>query len=134
MMFDMLLIFIMVIIFLFVFIIFFLFVDETSSLEGGGGSIHEGRHIGNWRAAIPLITINMIFCVLVAYGFYNIEFFLSGADLTGDIYSTTASNYDVFAYVFMLFFFIHIILFFLCGWYSWLDALTTEGRIKYTRR
>ena len=125
MIFDLLIVFIMLTVLLFIFILYYLLVEESPTLE----QHKPGQHIGNWRMATALIIINMIFLILVVYGFFNMEWFYVQAD--PGLYGTAATEGDVYAYVFVVFFFIHILLLFKCGWDSWMEALNVKGRMKY---
>jgi len=130
---DMLQIFIIIVILLFVLIVFLLFSDESTiardkkeELESRG--FH--KHVGNWRAAVPLIAVNLLLIIYVVYGFYNMEFFFynvtSGqSEITGYM----ATGLDAYVYGFYMFFFVNVLLLFVCGYYSWMDALLTKGII-----
>lgn len=84
-----------------------------------------------WKLCFPLIMVNMIFIILITYGFWDVEWFYIEQSLTPTVYST--SDYSVYSYVFVAFFFIHILLFFKAGYDAWVDALSTKGQMKYTR-
>jgi len=130
MMLEMLILFIIISMILFLLIIDFLFMQESPTAKP-----KPGQHIGNWRPAIALISVNWLFIVLCTYGFYSIEWFYNSHYWTGNgtyqpaIYST--DSYYYFAYVFYVFFFIHVILFIKAGWDAWKDALSTEGEMDY---
>ena len=96
------------------------------------------EHIGNWKPSIALITVNWLFIILATYGCYSIEWTYTSKYYSGngtfmtELYST--ESYYIFAYVFYVFFFIHVILFFYAGWMAWKESLTTEGEIEYRLR
>lgn len=63
----------------------------------------------NPMLAIPLIMVNIVFVVLIMYGITYVEWFYIAADGTPTIYSTmTYAN--PYAYVFLVFMFIQIML------------------------
>jgi len=108
MMFEMLLLFIIISIVLF-FLIFIL--DDQ------------------WKICLPLIMINLILVTLVVYGFWDVEWLYLDATGTPYVYST--EDYSVYSYVFMGFWFMHILLFIKAGWHSWQEALETKGAFSY---
>ena len=111
MMFEMLLLLIVVSILIFLFIIL---LDE------------------NWKLCFPLIMVNMIFIVLITYGFWSVDWFYLDSTLTPAIYST--DEYGVYSYIFVAFFFIHILLFIKAGHDALQESLKTKGQINYNRR
>lgn len=133
MMLEMLILFIIISLILFLLIINALFYQDSPTARP-----KPNEHIGNWKPAIPMITVNWLFIILATFGFYDVEWFYNSHYWAGNgtyqvaIYST--SSYYYFAYVFYVFFFIHVILFFYAGWMSWKEALTTEGEIEYRLR
>lgn len=82
--------------------------------------------------AIPLIMVNMIFIIIVTYGFFDVEWFYIALNGTPTIYST-AEYGEPYAYIFFMFFFIHIMLFVKTGFNLWKEALETKGEMKYKR-
>ena len=130
MMLEMLIIFIIISFILFLLIIETLFYQDSPTAKP-----RPGEHIGNWRPAVVLISVNWLFIVLSAYGFYEVEWFYNSHYWSGNgtyqaaIYST--DSYYYFAYVFYVFFLIHCILFFYAGWCAVKDARTTEGEMDY---
>jgi len=130
MMLEMLILFIIISVILFLLIVDFLLIQESPT-----ATPKPGKHVGNWRPAIVLISVNWLFIVLCTYGCYNIEWFYQSHYWSGNgtfqnaIYST--DSYYVFAYVFYVFFFIHIVLFFKAGLDAWNDSLSTEGKMDY---
>ena len=131
MMLEMLIIFIIITIILFLLIIEMLFYQDSPTAIP-----KPNEHIGNWKPAIPLITVNWLFIILSTYGFYEIEWFYNQNYWSGNgtyrvaLYST--DSYYYLAYVFYMFFLIHVILFFYAGWMAWKESLTTEGEIDYS--
>ena len=92
----------------------------------------------NPMLAIPLIMVNMIFIVIITYGLWNVEYSYVGTNATTGLmeymtYSTTSYG-DPYSYIFVLFFFIHVMLFFKTGFDMWKDALKTKGEMNYYRR
>ena len=125
MMLELLLVFVMLSVIIFIFILHYLFNEESPTLE----KREPGVHIGHWRMATPLIIVNMIFIILVIYGFYNMEwFYVQG---TPSLYGVESSEYQAYAYVFVVFWFIHFLLLFKAGFDSWRDALTVKGRQEW---
>lgn len=128
---EMWIIFVIISLILFLLIIDCLFYQNSPSTP-----TTEGTHIGNWKPAIALISVNWLFIILATYGCYNIEWTYTSHYWSGngtfmtDIYST--DSYYIFAYVFYMFFLIHLILFFYAGWNAWQEALATKGEQKYT--
>lgn len=86
----------------------------------------------NPMLAIPMIMVNMIFTVIIAYGFWNVEWFYISYDGTPMIHST----YDYgnpYSYIFLVFFFIQCLLFVKTGWNLTKEALKTKGEMNYRR-
>lgn len=133
MMLEMLIIFIVISLILFLLIIETLFYQESPTAKP-----KPGQHIGNWRPAVALISVNWLFIILAAYGFYSIEWFYNShywaVNGTYQVALYSTSSYYYLAYIFYVFFFIHIILFVKAGWDAWLDALSTEGEMNYRTR
>lgn len=133
MMVEMLLLFIIV-----SFILFLLIIDTLFYQDSPTAQPKPGQHIGNWKPAVALISVNLFFIVLAAYGFYEIEWTYTSKYFSGngtymmDIYST--EKYYYLAYIFYVFFLIHVILFVKAGWDSWKDALSTKGEMDYRLR
>ena len=127
------LIFVIITIILFVIIMECLFYQDSPTAP-----IQPMKHIGNWKPAIALITVNWLFIILATFGCYSVEWTYTSKYYSGngtfmtDLYST--DSYYVFAYVFYAFFFIHMILFFYAGWMAWKEALTTEGEMEYNKK
>jgi cellulose synthase/poly-beta-1,6-N-acetylglucosamine synthase-like glycosyltransferase len=118
MLFDMLILFILIVVIMLILSI--LFVEENPVMS------------------IPLIFIGMIFSVLSAYGFFDVDFFYTGfnstvGNTTGYIYSES-SYYDPYAFVFLLIFFIFALLFIRAGFNLWKESLETKGTIDYKKR
>ena len=86
----------------------------------------------NPMLAIPLIMVNMIFIVIITYGFFDVEWFYIALDGTPTIYSTTDYG-EPYAYIFFMFFFIHIMLFVKTGYNLWKEALDTKGGLDFRR-
>jgi len=130
MMLEMLILFIIISVILFLLIIETLFYQDSPT-----ATPKPGDHISNWRPAIALISVNLLFIVLSTYGFYKVEWFYHSNYWSGngtylaELYST--DQYYYLAYVFYVFFMIHIILFFYAGYMAWKDALSTNGEIEY---
>lgn len=130
MMLEMLILFIIISLILFLLIINTLFYQDSPTAKP-----KPNEHIGNWKPSIPLITVNWLFIILATYGFYEVEWFYNSHYWAGNgtyqvaLYST--DSYWYLAYVFYVFFFIHVILFFYAGWMAWKEALTTEGEMNY---
>jgi len=133
MMLEMLVLFIIISMILFLLILEVLFYQESPTAKP-----KPNEHIGNWKPAIPLITVNWLFIILCTFGFYNIEWFYNKhywvENGTYEVGLYTSTQYFYLSYVFYVFFFIHVILFFYAGWMAWKESLTTEGEIEYTRR
>lgn len=133
MMLEMLILFVIISIVLFLLIIETLFYQDSPTAKP-----KDGEHIGNWKPAIPLITVNWLVIILATFGFYSVEWLYTSRYWAGNgtyqvsIYNT--SEYYYFAYVFYVFFFIHVILFFYAGWMAWKESLLTEGEIDYHKR
>jgi len=135
---DILQLFIILVIFLFILIVFFLFSDESTvskdkkkELESRG--FH--RHVGNWRAAMPLIALNLLLIIYVVYGFYNVEyFFYNVTSGQSEIVGYVTTTVEAYAYGFYMFFFINVLLMFVCGYYSWMDSLLTKGIIPFNNK
>jgi len=127
------LIFVIITILLFILIMDCLFYQDSPTAP-----IEPKKHIGNWKPAIALITMNWLFIILATFGCYDIEWTYTSKYYSGngtfmtELYST--DSYYVFAYVFYVFFFVHMILFFYAGWMAWKEALTTEGEMEYTKK
>ena len=129
-------VFIIIAVFLLLLICDYLFVQQTPTVK----EMPEGQHIGNWRMAVVLIAINLFFIIIITYGFFNIEFFYVGNYWAGNgtyapaIYEagTTGGYYSLaYVYIFTGLAFIHIILFFKCGYDAWQEALLTKGQMEY---
>ena len=133
MMLEMLLIFIIISIILFLLIIDALFFQDSPTAKP-----RPGEHIGNWRPAVALISVNLLFIVLSAYGFYKIEWTYTTNYWSGNgtfaygIYST--DSYYYLSIIFYAFFLIHCILFVKAGYDAWQDGLSTQGEIDYKKR
>lgn len=133
MMLEMLILFIIISFILFLIIIEVLFYQDSPTAKP-----KPSEHIGNWKPAIALITVNWLFIILATYGFYSIEWFYNSHYWSENgtyqvaIYST--DSYYYLSYVFYVFFFIHIILFFYAGGMAWKEALSTEGEIDYHKK
>lgn len=85
-----------------------------------------------WKIALPLIMVNMMFIPLIVYGFWNVEwFYLNIWNETAELYST--DQYSVYSYVFIGFWFIHLLLLFKMGYHAWQDAMETKGEIDYDK-
>jgi len=139
MLFDMLVLFIIVTIILFILICYFLFVENINSkTDDEIAADAKKAHIGNWKIALILIMVNLIFIVLVTYGFYNVEYFHTGVfNATTGLYEPGIYKTDVYysySFVFYGFFFIHILLFFKAGYDALQDSLRTKGQIDYNTR
>lgn len=98
--------------FFFFIICFFMFVDESSTKP----SQLTREHIGNYRIAIPLISINFVLLVLSAYGGYRIDYYVMNttSPVTYALLSNPISDYMVWVFVFFFVFLIHILLLFKC--------------------
>jgi len=131
MMHEMLIIFIIISFILFILIIETLFYQDSPTAQP-----KQGQHIGNWRPAVALISVNLLFIVLCTFGFYEIDWMHTSKYFSGngtymvDIYST--DQYYYLAYIFYAFFLIHCILFIKAGWDAWQDALSTKGEMNYS--
>jgi len=132
MMLEMLILFIIISLILFLLIIEVLFYQDSPTAKP-----KPGQHIGNWRPAIPLISVNWLFIILSAYGFYKVEWFYNSHYWVGNgtyeaaIYST--ESYYYLSYVFYVFFLIHGVLFVKAGFDAWMDAASTEGQLDLKR-
>lgn len=82
-----------------------------------------------WKITVPLIMVNMIFIVILAYAFWNVEWLYTNAAGNPVMYST--EEYSMYSFVYVGFFFIHVILFIKAGWESWQEALQTKGQMSY---
>lgn len=87
---------------------------------------------------IPFIMMGMVFCILSAYGCFDVEYFYVGYNATlgsstTGIYSTV-DYYTPLSYVFMLLFFIYVVLFVKTGANWWTLALQTKGELDFNRR
>jgi len=85
--------------------------------------------------AIPFIMLGMIFCILCAYGMWDVETIVVGYNSTlgntsTEIYSTMDYG-EPYSFVFVFFFFTYVVLFFRCGWNMWKEALKTEGEMDF---
>ena len=91
----------------------------------------------NPMLAFPLIMVNMIFIVIVAYGFWDVEWFYTGYNVTtGAIEPMLHSTYvygTPYSYVFFVFFLIHCLLFAKTGFNMWQEAAMTKGRMDYKK-
>ena len=133
MMLEMLILFIIISVILFLLIIETLFYQDSPT-----ATPQPGQHIGNWRPAVALISVNLLFIVLSTFGFYEIEWFYNSHYWSGNgtyqvaLYSS--NQYYYFAYVFYVFFLIHVLLLIKAGWDSWQDSLSTKGEMDYNKR
>ena len=88
--------------------------------------------------AIPFIMVGMVFCILVTYGLWDVQFpYVAYNATVGNAslyYSSTDVYGDPYSYVFVLLFMIHMVLFFKCGFNMWRDALQTKAELEYTKR
>lgn len=135
---ELLEIFIVLVVLLYLIIVIFLFVDESNTVKDRKEELLErgfNRHVGNWRAATPVIALNLLLLLFVSYGFFNVEFFFfnvtSGQD---EIVGHIATGVAAYAWGFAGLFLIDCILLFLCGFYSWMDALLTKGIIPFKQK
>jgi len=91
----------------------------------------------NPTLSIPFIMVGMIFCVLCAYGMWNVETQYIGYNATlgnTSFYTQSVSTYgDPYSYVFLAFFFIFVLLFIRSGWNLWKEALETKGQMDYKK-
>ena len=90
----------------------------------------------NPTLAIPLIMVNMIFIVIITYGFWNVEYiasYTSGGEFNTTIFSTDEYG-DPYSFIFVVFFFIHLLLFFRTGFNLWKEALQTKGEMDYNKK
>lgn len=115
MMLEMLMLFIILSIILFILILFFM--EDTPMI------------------AIPLIMVNMIFIVIITYGFWDVEWFYTAynstvGNSTAYLYSTDSYG-EPYSYIFFMFFLIHVLLFIRVGWVLWKQALDTPGEMDY---
>lgn len=116
-----------------------LFKMEEIKMEVGLLSIFIGVSIAlfliilllddRWKMTLPLIMVNLIFITIIVYGFWNVEWIY--LDAAGDIYFYSDDTHSVYSYVFVGFWFIHMLLFFKAGYDSWKDALQTKGEMSY---
>jgi len=83
----------------------------------------------NPMLAIPLIMVNMIFIVIITYGFFDVEWFYIALDGTPTIYSTMEYG-NPYAFIFSMFFFIHVMLFVKTGFNIWKEAGETKGELN----
>ena len=82
-----------------------------------------------WKLTLPLIMVNLIFITLIVYGFWNIEWVV--VDGAGDPSLFSDDSHYVYSYVFVAFWFIHMLLFIKAGYDSWKEALETKGQMSY---
>lgn len=133
MMLEMLIIFIII-----TFILFLLIIDCLFYQDSPTAPIKNNVHIGNWRPALVLISVNLIFIVLVAFGLHKVEWFYMGNYWSGNgtyqgaIYAS--ESYYFYAIIFYVFFLIHCILFVKAGVDAWKDALATEGEMEFNKK
>lgn len=81
-----------------------------------------------WKIQLPLIMANFMFIIPIIYGFWNVEWiYVSTWNETAEMYST--DNYNVYSWVFIGFWFIHLLLFFKAGFDAWKEALETKGQL-----
>jgi len=79
--------------------------------------------------AIPIIMINIIFTVLITYGFLVVEWLYVDATGTPQIYTTSAYA-EPYSYVFFMFTFVNIMLFIKAGGNLWRNLVITKGEFK----
>ena len=81
--------------------------------------------------AIPLIFAGMIFTVLCTYGFFNVEIFYMGQNVTtGNLtpYLYTDTSYsEVYPWVFFFLFILYIFLFIRIGFNMVKDSMNEKG-------
>lgn len=87
---------------------------------------------------IPFILIGMVFCIIVTYGFWDVEYFYVGynasvGNSSSYVYSTSVYG-DPYSYIFILLFFIFCIVFVKCGFNIWREALKTQGELNLNKR
>ena len=115
---DMLIIFILIAVILFILTVFIM--DDSPML------------------AIPFIFAGMIFSVICTYGFFNVETFYIGQNVTtGNLapYMYTDDSYAlVYPWVFFFMFLLYVILFVRVGFNVWKESLETKGEMKYKKR
>lgn len=88
--------------------------------------------------SVPFIIVGMIFCILSAYGLWNIETQYVGYNATFGNTSfhtySTASYGDPYSYVFFFFFFVFFLLFIRAGWRYLEESLKTKGELDLKTR
>jgi len=115
---DMLMVFIIVSILLFVFSVFLM--DEQPILT------------------IPFVFAGMIFTVISTYGFFNVETFYVGQNVTTgnfEAFNYVDTSYaTVYPWVFFFLFILYVFIFIRVGFNLWKEAMETEGKIDYFKR
>ena len=80
--------------------------------------------------SIPFIFIGMIFSVICAYGFWDVEWAVIYSD---DTFAMESVNYgEPYSYIFVFLFFVFFLFFIRAGWFSWKESLQTKNEINYS--
>lgn len=86
----------------------------------------------NWKITLPLTMVNMLFIIPIVYGFWNVEwFYVAIWNETAELHSS--SDYKIYSYVFVGFWFIHLLLIVRSGYYAWKESLETKGQMDYNK-
>ena len=129
-MFEMLLIFIIISLILFMMIIECLFFQDSPSAKQ-----REGEHIGNWKPSIALISVNLIFLILCAWGVHRVDWVYTNKYFSGNGTMLTdigfTEEYYGLSYIFYGFFLIHCILFVYAGWCAIKESKQAKGEMEF---
>ena len=122
----------MVEILLFILISYFMFVEESSTKP----QELTNEHLGNYRIAVPLISINLILFVLSAYGGHRLDYYVVNTTtptITYSLLSSPISDYSIWAIVFLSLFLIHVLLLFKCI-FDYMRESTFDRKSYYRNR
>ena len=81
--------------------------------------------------SVCFTMLGMIFCVLSAYGFWDVDYFYSDG-ASGYMHSVNMGT--PWSYVFFGVFFMFVLVFFKIGYNLLQDAFNTDGQIDYKKR